>query len=760
MPLFRQTCPRCGTEASSTARFCPECGMALGGTKPCVHCQAQIPTTAQFCPQCGRPQSEVTRQPAVRSNVWRSGSDEFAVRIERDDLKGRLFRDLEIQPGQQAIFLVDGRAEAERKGPGRYQVDSFFERVLSLGFGRHVTALVVRGDPVRLEFQLPKLYTADDFELSGQVVLEVQVDNPPAFFANVMRGQQTLTLNDLRSLLFDQVRSAVQEVVGARSLQQLRQQSLDLNFRRNLATAVEANLQQTLRDSGLAVSQVVASDFVHQRYDRLRRQWEDIALFRDELEAARARRLTEREMKLAERQGLWEIEVQEADQETRELQAQARIFEERAAVRQQMRQAILSERMNEVRSEEQLAVFLREVDKNRLIRDDEWERMKREFAERKEDQALARAHLLAMLKMEQEFEERTARSLREHQLTMAQLAQEREREQYRQQTFMDIEEERAAWDIRMQRQRNEARRAEEAAEAAARREQELLNLQAELDRRLREARTQADIEAIEREQDRLDLELAMQAMERLKAVKRKDEEERILIALRAQREQTEITLMAEQRRLEMQLNAERQRHEQELAAQAQQQRFELDRLERFAQMGPEALIAASGAEQGALLVSLARTKALEGKDAEQILAMAAENSPAVAEAFKEKFRAMAEGKMAEREQALYERLLAEQREMTQAQRQMAEEQARRQQELATEALRTQADVAKAFAASRPASGPTVVIPGGGGGSSGPILVSEGSAVSGSGEVQVCPRCRVKSPVGVKFCTNCGYKFFE
>jgi hypothetical protein len=760
MALFKQTCPQCGYQASASARFCPECGAALGGTKPCVHCQAQIPTAAQFCPQCGRPQSETTRQPDVRGSVWRSSSDEFAVRIERDDLKGRFFKDLEIQPGQQAVFLIDGRAEAERQGPGRYQVDSFFEKLLSLGSGRHVTALVVRGDPVPLEFQLPKLYTSDDFELGGRVVLAVQVANPPAFFANVMRSRQTLTLAELRSFLFDQVRSATQDVVGRRTLGEFKQQSLDLRFKDNLTTVVMQHLEQTLRDSGLAISQVVVSDFVHPRFDALRRQREDTYLFREEVEAARAKKLAGSQGVVDDRKGLWEVQLETEDQETLEQRAQARIFEERAQVREQMRQAVLSERMNEVRNEQQLAVFLRGIDKDKLLRDDEWQRMQRDFAERKEEHDLARAHLLAQLKMERDFELRMAQGLRSHELTTTQLAQQRTEEQYRQQTQMQVEEERATWDIRMQRQRNEARRAEQDAEAAAQRERQTQDRMTQLDLMLRDARTQAEIEAIEREQDRLDLDLAMQAMERLKAVKRKDEEERQLIALRTQREQAEITLMAEQRRLTMQLLADRQRHEQELAAQAQQQRYELDRLERFSQMGPEALIAASGAEQGALLISLARTKALEGKDAEQILAMAAENSPAVAEAFKEKYRAMAEGKMAEREQALYMQLVAEQKEMVQAQRQMADDQARRQQELATDALRTQADVAKAFAASRPAAGPTVVIPGGGTAGYGGATVVGGSGDLGGGEVQICPSCRVKQPVGTKFCTNCGHKFFD
>ncbi len=441
------------------------------------------------------------------------------------------------------------------------------------------------------------------------------------------------------------------------------------------------------------------------------------------------------------------MELEEADQETVEQQAQARIFEERAQVREQMRQAVLSERMNEVRTEQQLAVFLREVDKDKLLRDDEWQRMQRDFAERKEEHDLARAHLLAQLKMERDFELRMAQALRTHELTTTQLAQQRTEEQYRQQTQMQVEEERATWDLRMQRQRNEARRAEQDAEAAAQRERQTQDRMTQLDLLLRDARTQAEIDAIEREQDKLDLDLAMQAMERLKAIKRKDEEERVLLALRVEREQAEMALQAEQRRMETQLQAERQRHEQELA-----------RMERMGQLSSEALIAVAGPEQAALLADLKRTETLKGMTDEQILAMAAEKSPEVAKAFQEKFRAMAEGKMSQREHALYERMIEEQKLASRTQAEMVEAQGRRQQEMFAEALRTQAEVAKAFAGSRPAA-PTVVIPGAGmAGYGSPTVIGEGGMAGG--EVQICPSCRVKQPVGTKFCTNCGHKFFD
>jgi hypothetical protein len=73
----------------------------------------------------------------------------------------------------------------------------------------------------------------------------------------------------------------------------------------------------------------------------------------------------------------------------------------------------------------------------------------------------------------------------------------------------------------------------------------------------------------------------------------------------------------------------------------------------------------------------------------------------------------------------------------------------------SEALRAQAEVARAFAQGQTRE-PTVIFPAGGGAGI-PTFVSDGRV---SGEVQVCPRCRVKSSVGTKYCTNCGQAFYE
>lgn len=811
MPLFKQTCSQCGFQASASARFCPECGTALGGTKPCVHCQAQIPTAARYCPMCSRPQSEATRPPDVRGSVWRSGSDEFAVRIEREDLKGWVYKELEIQPGQQAIFLVNGRAEAERQGPGRYQVDSFFDKLLSLGSGRHVTALVVRGDPVSLEFQLPKLYTSDDFELGGRVVLAVQVDNPPAFFANVMRSQQTLTLPELRGFLFDQVRTVVQQMVGQRSLEQFKQQSFDPKFRGGLTTALMQHMEQTLADSGLKISQVVVTDFVHPRFDALRRQWEDIALFRDEVEVEVERGRAG----LAKRQGLWEVDLESEAQETAEQRAQARVFEERAQVWEEMRRAVLSDKMNTVRSEEDLRDFMAQIDQRQTLRREQLDVLAEDFANRKEDRTKARAHLAYLAELERDYNRKQAELAQRSDFTLAQMAAELRLDQQRladvglldgQRWQNDMAQLRrnaskAEWEraeqqkveiFDRQREKDAAahRRDMERAQTLHRLEMRVIETDADLSDAQKRKQSEVEIQRYEAErrnivrhiaaadfdeserqkrtvhgreieEDKADLELALKAMRELKATKREDLEGNLRIT---RQDELERQAAAHQRELE--------RQAQQQVAEAQRQAHEVALLRTRAEMSAEALISLSGPDQARIIGDLKKTEAMKGLSDEQVYAMMAAQSPQVAQALAERFKAMQEQpKLAEAQLAevrtLYDRMLGDIQRDREKEADLRTRTEERYQQMFGQALESQrsgmVEIARATSHA-PASPAAPIVITGGGGPGYPQVIQPGSPVGpggvSGGEVQICPSCRIKQPVGTKFCTNCGHQFFD
>lgn len=51
-----QTCPNCQHQAPIDAKFCPNCGQALGSTT-CANCGAAVPAGAKFCPECGTAQT-------------------------------------------------------------------------------------------------------------------------------------------------------------------------------------------------------------------------------------------------------------------------------------------------------------------------------------------------------------------------------------------------------------------------------------------------------------------------------------------------------------------------------------------------------------------------------------------------------------------------------------------------------------------------------------------------------------------------------
>ena len=730
--LGKQTCTQCGKEFSRHANFCPYCGApASRGKAVCGHCGASISAAATYCPECGRP-AEETAVPTLVSNRWARGPEEFATRVEVEDVRGFFRKGLIVEAGTKAIFLHDGR-NVGVLGPDRYSMDNLFKRIVTLGSAERITAILVDSGEVDLDFTVPGLYTTDPLQIELGCRVAVQVANPVLFFTNLMKGRRSFSLRQLRAYLFDEIQNAASEAVGRHSVTEL---SSNLALKQEFATDIEAHLNRTFERVGLGFDRLRTLDYRHERFDAVTGIREEIFL-----------QVSEEEAKLEGRKRLFDVydatEVQAIAEET----AKVRYFEERAQVWERLRRAVLSDRMADVRSEEEWAEFVAEVDRRQLIRGDELETLRREFAERKEDHEATRAHFVAKASLERDYELRMVELHKRRDLAVGQIELAQEIERRRVDGQQEIEEKRWTFELRRQREEAEFRRAQQQLDDVARRESQIEETIKDNEIALAQAKTQAEVEAIEREQDRLDLELGMLALEKMKAVQRRDQEERNRIELERQRGELEMTLQAERQRLELRLQEVRLERE-----------HELQRLRALGELSAEALIAASGPQQAQLLAELRRTETLKGMDSEQILAMAAERSPAVAQAFQEKFRAMAEGKMSEREQVLYERLLAEHKELAQAQRETAEEQARRQQELAGEALRTQAEVAKAFAGSRPAPGPTVVIPGGVGTYGGPTVVGEGGAVGG--EVQVCPSCHVRQPVGRKFCENCGHQFYE
>ena len=687
MAIFKQTCPKCGAKIDRGARFCPKCGAPLAGGKVrCGNCGREIPASAAYCPHCGRDMA-TARPPAIADNRWRRQEEDFATRLVIDDVRGFFAREFIVEPGTQAIILADG-ANLGVVGPGKYTMDTLVERAevfLQLRSAHRVEAILVDVADTDLQFQVARLFTTDPLAVDLTCRAVTRVGNPVLFLQTLMKARRRYGLEQLRDYLYVEIENAAQEWISPYSISDL---ATKMRLKDELELALDTHLRHTTERTGLELVQVRALDLAHEYLDRVTNERAKAFL-----------QISEEEAKLENRKRLFDVLTERDLQELAEETAKVAQHERRTVVWDRMRRAVLSDRMAELRTEDELEAFLRQVDRQGLIRDKEYQDLKRTFAEEQEDHELQRRYVQRKIEIE-----------RQKELDRIALVGETE-----------------LLELRLKRREMElqAQLAEERMQAIERKKIEIEGRQIELGMALQEAKTTAEITEIQRQQDNLDGELGIHMLELMDARKIKKQREEML--LEAEREE---------KALERRLQEERARHE-----------MEMERLQLLSQAGIELLISVSDAEQGRLLADLKRTETLAGMSEEQILALAAEKSPEVARAFQEKFRAFS----AEQQAEMYERML---RDRDTAGVQLAEalkEAARMQQETAFRAMETQRDISVAYAQGG-GQPPVIVTPGVGAGVT-------AAPVGTTGRVVVCPRCHLESPVGVKYCQNCGYEFF-
>jgi hypothetical protein len=799
MPLFgsnKKPCANCSQSIDANARFCPFCGeptsVILG---PCPHCGHPVAADAKFCSNCRR-ELTTDRAPDLRSSVWRKSPDEFATRVESSDLRGRLYKELEVQPGQQVILLVDGRADEGRVGPGRYTIDSFFEKILTLGAGRHVTALLIDGGFVPLEFLVPDVFTADDHAVAVQCKVGVQVANPMSFFVNVIKSTRAITLNDLRNFMFDQVRAAVADVLGGQTFRGL---VTGLVLRDQMANAVEQHLNETLATSGLRFGGVLSVDVRHPRLEALRSQWEDIRIAREQATADRTQDGERRMAEVQARQVRFEAELAALDQETAEQRAKVHVFEQRAEVYEEMRRAILSDKMNEVKTGEDFGDFLAEINRRQVLRQEQLDVLAEDYANRKENRVQARAHVAYLAELERDYNRKQAELVWRTDYTLDQMASELKIDQQRLAAEGLLDEGR--WQNDMAGMKRTAGKSEwERAEAQ---KADIFNRQQQKDAlghqlEMQRAQTLQELEvqairtdaALSEAQKRAQSDLAVTRQEvesqrirheeQMRQQRAEDEADMKLagdgVDLLAKLKQNKLAAEEIARRIAREdeltradaaLKHDLARKEAERLDKAQAQAHELAMLQARAEMSAEALLSLSGPEQAWAIADLKQTEALKGLTDEQVYALMAAKSPDVARALEERFKAAAAHpqEVEAQTRALYERMLADIQKDREKEADLHQRTEDRFQQMFTQALDSQrsgmVEIAKATSGSQPpASGPVII--------TNPVTGqpqiiqtggSGGAQVSG-GEVQVCPRCRVKSPVGERYCNNCGFSFYE
>ncbi len=797
MGIFENKCPHCGKAVARNATYCSNCGSPLsGGELLCGACGAKNRPDARFCTSCGRPLAE-SAAPELQGQRWSRRENDFAVRIDANDLPGLLNKGLIVEPGTNALLVERG----ETKGlvpPGSYRIENLLQKGWDRIQGevpRSVTALLVDVTPTELDFHLGGRFTRDPLPIGLSTRVVVEVDDPGKFLVNVLKSRERYSRDNLREFLYPEVVQVADRWLREHTLAELAE---DATQRERLEMAIEQSLRRTFQQSGLRFLQTRTIELNLEPYDKINGMRGKYALLDMEasvnLEGRKRQTAGEEESHRFEE----ELRLRRAHEESgfkkrwSDLQHEQNLLalveearkveqeERRLDLNERMRRAVLADKLNEIRSEKEFETFLDDLDYDKLLKEKERAELLRGWREAGEDHDRARAFMLAKSEVEGDYELRALKSRLQHGANLQAAENEIEIARKRADYEFDLRRRTLEEEIQLENKRIEIQRQREAVEdERQRRRLELARLQRDYDLdTARRTQTQ------EREEDEADALLGMRLLSQMKEIRRKEEEDSLRIRrldeeetrrIRRvddlERKKTEQELLLQ--RLEVEERIRQGEREHHLKVQQSQQEFELQRLEQLGKFGPEALIAVSGAEQGRILADLKKSEALKGMSEEQILAMAAQNSPEVARAFQEKYRAIAEGKVSQDIREMYDRLVHEKDDSL---RRVQEDSDRRARDISTAWEKSSAqakdstdravdrisDVAQTFARSQPNQGsgqPPIVVVTPGGGSQ--VIQPSGGASTNAGaqsDKKFCPDCGQSVPVQEKFCSHCGHAF--
>ncbi len=735
----KQICPNCGEENPPTANYCRHCRTPLGaGTKKCGSCGQINSADADFCQACGRPLVE-SEAPQIINNQWRTSEKEFAIRVDTDDLPGLLKKGIIVEPGTNAMLLENG-ANVGVMPPGSYLLDSFSQRFGNLfrsGLPKTLTALLVKITPTDLDFPLEGLFSKDPLRVNLRVKLQVEVQEPGKFLVNMLHGRERMNVDTLREHLQPEVHAVADKWVRSHSIEQLAE---DFSLREKFELALDEALRQSFSQAGLRFLQVRALDMNLEILDIINGKKSEFALQVAEMDAD----LKGKKSLLSVRN---ELDLLALAEET----AKFELEERKMNLYQRMRQAVNSDKMNEVRSETDLKNFLKEIDRAEILDEKEHEELLRTWREEAEDHNRARTFLSEKLNIEQHYQLDKLKIEQQYQSDLLTINSRKDLEKTELDRDLEIAARKRDYAIEESRKITYATFELEKEQARHDLERQRLILEKQKlieEQKLLEANTTFNI--AER-----NTEFALRIFANKKALDRLDEEERRRIAREDELQRQKAAFEQEMQRFE---NEERRR--------ASEHDFEIHKLETLASFSAEQLIAVSPADQARILADLKRTEALKSMTDEQILAMAAERNPEVAKAFQERYRAIAEGETSRREKDLFERLLGEQKGFLDKMQNISDKRVddfdranQRAQETQKHAIDALAATAQSFAGSKPT--PTIIISDG----VSRTVYSDGNQntmgeTPATDKYKTCVGCGRKIDATFKICPHCGHKFAD
>ena len=215
------------------------------------HCGTQWPVGTQYCGKCraALPSTTVPVANVVPTSVaedglrWARTSGLFAQRIEVADVKSLFTKYLSVEEGTRGLLMQHGRFVGELD-PGRHTLQTVTERLKSVVFGAAVSAIVLDVSSQRLDVNCSGLRTSDNVETNVVATLTLAMNNPRAFFINVMKGASRVTADEVIRLVQPTVLTVMSSVIRSATVEELGHDELVERLRDELNEKLSAQLNE------------------------------------------------------------------------------------------------------------------------------------------------------------------------------------------------------------------------------------------------------------------------------------------------------------------------------------------------------------------------------------------------------------------------------------------------------------------------------------------------------------------------------------
>ena len=362
-----------------------------------------------------------------KNHRWSTPEEIFARSLTLGDAelpRGWTKNSVIIDPGTKACAVVDGTFIGDIPA-GEFTFHDFRDKLQFWRKGE-ATLLLTRTDVVRLPVDCKGIVSADEVPMDIRVDVGVQIDNPAVFVKNMMGPRKDYSVKELAERLTPTVRQEAWVATARMRVDDLRGPAMVTRVSQQLGSAIS----ETFKRYGLKVFSI---EGVLMQPTGMERHWEKVK--ENNIEIADERLTNKRlgqdigiqeervplEARLRDLQHSGEQAAIKSDaaHETSKLAHEVSTLSDRIPLFEKLRDAAIANEFDKAKSAEELKQLLSAIDKQRLLRKEDMDKLTEGFDERKEDRQSLREHIVSVLNLNRAQEIDALRLAAEHSLAIA-----------------------------------------------------------------------------------------------------------------------------------------------------------------------------------------------------------------------------------------------------------------------------------------------------------------------------------------------------